>query len=266
MDHKKALHATENSTVYNQWPMAAQWCRASAWRVRSPQGSGLGHAIILPQTQAPHQRTVILLDKFIAQQLRRPSGLLGRLFMGALLNRANARHIQQTIELLGLQANDYVLDAGFGGGHSFRLMLPHLSHGWLAGVDVAPIMVQQAARRFAVVVRAGKLTLCLADIAHLPYRQGRFDKICTINTIYFWDDPIASLAELRGILTADGQLVVAIEAHDQRQAPRFTQYGFAHYTPDELQHLLYQAGFSHCTIVHGDQCGMPASIFGIARP
>jgi SAM-dependent methyltransferase len=207
-----------------------------------------------------------LLDKIIAQQLRRPSGLLGRLFMGGLLNRANARHIQQAIDLLDLQASDYVLDAGFGGGHSFRLMLPHLSHGWLAGVDVAPIMAQQAARRFAAAVRAGKLTLCLADIAHLPYRQGRFDKICTINTIYFWDDPTASLAELRRILAADGQLVVAMEAHDQLQAPRFTQYGFAHYTPEDLLHLLHQAGFSNCTIVYGDQQRLPADIFGIARP
>jgi arsenite methyltransferase len=207
-----------------------------------------------------------LLDKIIAQQLRRPSGLLGRLFMGALLNRANARHIQQTVDLLDLQASDHVLDAGFGGGYSFRLMLPHLSQGWLVGVDVAPIMVQQAARRFASVVRTGKLTLCLADIAQLPYDRGRFDKICTINTIYFWDDPIASLVELRRILAADGQLVVAMEAHDQRQAPRFTQYGFARYTPDDLQHLLHQAGFSYCTIVHGNQQGLPASIFGIARP
>ena len=207
-----------------------------------------------------------MLDKIIAQQLRRPSGLPGRLFMAALLNRANARHIQQTIDLLDLQASDHVLDAGFGGGLSFRLMLPHLPLGWLAGVDVAPIMVHQAARRFAAFIHTGKLTLCTADIAHLPYRRGRFDKICTINTIYFWDDPIACLAELRRILTADGQLVVAMEAHDQRQAPRFTQYGFAHYTSDDLQHLLKQAGFSQCTIVHGNQQGLPASIFGIARP
>ena len=207
-----------------------------------------------------------MLDKIIAQQLRRPSGVLGRLFVGALLNRANARHIQQTIDLLDLQASDYVLDAGFGGGHSFRLMLPLLSRGWLAGVDVAPIMVHQAAWRFAAAVRTGKLTLCLADITHLPYYRGRFDKICTINTIYFWDDPIASLAELRRILTADGQLVVAMETHDQRQAPRFAQYGFARYTPDDLQHLLHQAGFSYCAIVHGNQQELPASIFGIARP
>jgi ubiquinone/menaquinone biosynthesis C-methylase UbiE len=175
------------------------------------------------------------------------------------MNRANAGHIQQTIELLNLQSSDRVLDAGFGGGHSFRLMLPHLPLGWLAGVDVAPIMVHQAARRFAAFIRTGKLTLCLADIAQLPYCRGRFDKICTINTIYFWDDPIAGLAELRRVLAANGQLVVAMEAHDQRQAPRFTQYGFARYTSDDLQHLLHQAGFSHCTIVHGNQQGLPAT-------
>ena len=207
-----------------------------------------------------------MLDKLIAQQLRRPSGLLGRLFMGTLLNRVNARHIQQTIDLLDLQATDYVLDVGFGGGYSLRLMLPSLSHGWLAGVDVAPIMVRQAARQFATVVRTGKLRLCLADIAHLPYRQGLFDKICTINTIYFWDDPIASLAELRRILTADGQLVVAMEAPDPLHAPGFMQYGFAHYAPDDLQHLLKQAGFRYSTIVHGDQLEPPTCIFGIARP
>jgi arsenite methyltransferase len=206
-----------------------------------------------------------LLDKLIAQQLRRPSGLVGRLFMGTLLNRVNARHIQQTIALLDLQATDHVLDVGFGGGHSFRLMLPLLSHGWLAGIDVAPIMVRQAARQFATVVRTGKLSLCLADIAHLPYPQGLFDKICTINTIYFWDDPIASLAELRRILTVDGQLVVAMEALDAQHAPGFMEYGFTRYTPDDLQHLLKQAGFRYSTIVYGDQSELPTSIFGVAR-
>jgi arsenite methyltransferase len=206
-----------------------------------------------------------MLDKIIAQQLRRPSGMLGRLFMGTVLNHANARHIHHTINLLDLQVSDHVLDAGFGGGHSFRVMLPYLPHGWLAGVDIAPIMVRQAARQFAAVVRAGKLTLCLADIAHLPFRRGRFDKICTINTIYFWDDPIANLAELRRILAVGGQLVVAIEAPDPLHAPGFMQYGFAHFAPDDLQRMLQQAGFQYSAIVLGDQLGAPASNFGIAR-
>ena len=62
-----------------------------------------------------------------------------------------------------------------------------------------------------------------------------------------------------------GQLVVAMEVPDPLHAPGFMQYGFARYAPDDLQHLLKQAGFGYSTIVHGDQLEPPTSIFGIAR-
>jgi hypothetical protein len=56
---------------------------------------------------------------------------------------------------------------------------------------------------------------------------------------------------------------VAMEAPDPLHTPGFMQYGFAHYTPDDLQRMLQQAGFPYTTIVLGDQLGAPLVSSGL---
>ncbi|HKF86114.1 MAG TPA: methyltransferase domain-containing protein, partial [Candidatus Limnocylindrales bacterium] len=45
----------------------------------------------------------------------------------------------------------------------------------------------------------------------LPVFDEPFDKILAVNSLMFWDDPVARLKELRGLLRAGGRIAIAFQ-------------------------------------------------------
>lgn len=52
---------------------------------------------------------------YLASQSRKPKGVIGKL-IGKLMNQINAQMNETTIQLLGIDEQDYVLEIGFGNG------------------------------------------------------------------------------------------------------------------------------------------------------
>ena len=146
------------------------------------------------------------LAEFIANQLRKPSGWFGRQIMARLLNRFNAPINTKTLDLLAVQPTDRVLEVGFGGGDLLGRIAERATEGFVAGVDFAPEMVERCVRRYRVLVEQGRVAFRCADAKALPYPDGHFTKACTVNTLYFWDDPASVLGEFRRVLVEDGLL------------------------------------------------------------
>jgi SAM-dependent methyltransferase len=71
--------------------------------------------------------------------------------------------------------------------------------------------VRQATRRNAAAVRDGRVDLRLGTAEHLLAFDAPFDKILAVNSLMFWDDPVARLEELRGLLRGDGQVAIAYQ-------------------------------------------------------
>jgi len=74
-----------------------------------------------------------VINKFIASQLKQPSGAFGRFLTGRLLNKFNARINQLSVELLALQPGDRVLEIGFGGGETLGMMAEQIDSGKIYG-------------------------------------------------------------------------------------------------------------------------------------
>jgi len=70
-----------------------------------------------------------VVNKFIASQLKQPSGAFGWFLAGRLLNKFNARINQLSVELLALQPSDRVLEIGFGGGEMLGMMADQIDNG-----------------------------------------------------------------------------------------------------------------------------------------
>lgn len=191
------------------------------------------------------------LPRFIAGQLRKPSGFIGRALTGRVLNWANTPLNERTLQLLDVQPDDDVLEVGFGGGDLMSRMAAVVTHGRIAGVDFSQEMVEVCRKRFAPLVDAGRIELRCASAESLPYDAERFTKACSVNTIYFWPDPVVALAELRRTLRAGGRLVVSFTPRATAQRMRYTQYDFTLYEADEVQGLLEQAGFREVRLVRG---------------
>jgi ubiquinone/menaquinone biosynthesis C-methylase UbiE len=78
----------------------------------------------------------------------------------------------------------------------------------------------------------------------LPYADRSFDKVLSVDTLYFWPDLLRPLAEMRRVLACGGRLVVAYRS--DASAPRSF--------PGSVYHFRYQvqvvgalraAGFSN---------------------
>ena len=188
---------------------------------------------------------------FIAGQLRRPSGLFGRHVVSRILNRGNAAMNAHTLQLLELVADDHVLEIGFGGGDLIARMTPIVTRGRIAGVDFSPDMTTFCTKRFRRHVQAGRLQLDTADVRALPHDAATFTKACTVNTIYFWPDPVAALASIRRVLHPGGRLVVSFNPPATAGKLPYTKHGFVLYEPDEVRGLLRDAGFGDVEVVAG---------------
>jgi ubiquinone/menaquinone biosynthesis C-methylase UbiE len=71
-------------------------------------------------------------------------------------------------------------------------------------------MVRAASRRNAQTIKAGQVALRLGDLTTLSFADNQFDKIFSIQTLYFWPDPPRALAEIFRVLKPGGVLIVTL--------------------------------------------------------
>jgi ubiquinone/menaquinone biosynthesis C-methylase UbiE len=190
-------------------------------------------------------------SKFMASQLRKPSGMFGKIVMSRFFNRSSAAINKLTLASLSLEPDDLVLEVGFGSGDLIGRIAPIVSIGSVAGVDFSPEMVDVCARRFSSLVRSKRVQLQCAAAEKLPYHADCFTKACTVNTIYFWPDASIPLAELRRVLRVGGRLVVGFSPPAALEKLPVTRHGFALYGSDDVRRLLKEAGFGHIEILPG---------------
>jgi ubiquinone/menaquinone biosynthesis C-methylase UbiE len=193
-----------------------------------------------------------MIDRLIARQLARPSGVIGRWLTARWLNRANGAMNRLALDGLRLGADDRVLEIGFGGGDLLARMLQAQPGATLAGVDISADMVAVVSRRLSAAMRAGRLRLTRGDIQALPYRDGAFSRVCSVNTIYFWGDPEAALRECARVLSPGGLLVLCFDAREVLERWPGHRYGFTLYDAAEVVRMLERAGFGEVFAVEAE--------------
>ena len=196
-------------------------------------------------------RTIIfrlISKKFLAAQLCQPSGLFGKFMMADFLRKHNEEMNQFAVEQLDIKATDKALDIGFGGGVTIEEMLRKIDTGKIYGIEFSQVMVEQAKQKFKPEIESDKVSVEFGDVKQLPFAESTFDKICTVNTIYFWDEPLTNLKEIKRVLKSDGKLVVGIRSADKMKELPVTQYNFRLYDPEAVKDLLVEAGFTNVSI------------------
>jgi ubiquinone/menaquinone biosynthesis C-methylase UbiE len=173
----------------------------------------------------------------IAAQLRQPHGEYA-LQVGEMMNEGNLHINLNTIEALHPEPNDTILEIGMGNGFFVKAILAAADSVKYTGCDFSEAMVEEARKRNAQFVQSGQATFHTASADKLPFADETFDKIFTINTIYFWDDQPAVFAELRRVLKPKGQLLIAVRPKSVMQHYSFVKYGFNMFTKEELAQLV----------------------------
>ncbi len=189
----------------------------------------------------------------MAAQLRKPSGWFGSLVLSRIMNRVNRGVIDSTIDLLRVSPDHQVLEIGFGGGSALVQLAKRLTSGSVTGVDSSADMVLQAERKFRRDIAAGRVQVQAGDVSQLPFADSSFDRVFTINTIYFWPDALQGLSEIRRVLKPGGIAAVSLRSKQKMKKHRVTQYGFRLFSPEDVTALIRQAGFHDVMLEHRNQ-------------
>ena len=207
---------------------------------------------VAPRTINPHTAVVGL-----AQQFGHPSGLLGAL-VGRGMARGNAELSRWVVQQAAAHHGDevrHVAELGPGPGVGLEALLAQFPDARVWGVDVSSVMLSQSRKRNQSAVAAGRLMLLEGGVPALSKSEPA-DIVMANHVLYFWQDPAAQMAHIRGFLRPGGLLALGYQLKANMPAMaqrRFPAAGHRLYEADEeVAGLAITSGFGPVThIVKG---------------
>ncbi len=193
------------------------------------------------------------MKRFMAAQLRQPHGWFGTLVVSRVMNRVNRKITEDTIALIDIEPEHDVLEIGFGGGVGLASVASRLKSGVVTGVDVSPDVLRKAERRFARQIEAGRVRVQSGDVCAMPFHDGAFDRVFTINTIYFWRDPAQGMSEIHRVLKQGGVAAVSLRSKEKMETHGVTKYGFTLFAAEDVAALMQRTGFQDVHVKHSDR-------------
>lgn len=183
------------------------------------------------------------ITEFIASQLGHPTGTFARL-AGSIWNKRNTELNERVLKLLELQPRDRVLDIGFGGGYLLERMSAIVTEGALEGVDVSSAMVRQAEKRYRKKAQTGQLKFTCASVESLPFPDGHFTKVCTVNSIFYWQDAEKGFREIYRVLVRTGLAALCFTCKSSIEGKTFAKYLHL-YNSGKVVQLMAETGFKN---------------------
>lgn len=181
--------------------------------------------------------------KALAAQLRQPHGEHG-LGVADMMNQSNSGMTKHSIQRLDLVANDCVLELGHGNGaHVSFLMEQHQSLVY-HGLEISELMHEEAKKRNTKFSDHHQAFFHRYDGETLPFSDQSFDKIFTVNTIYFWNNPQDLLMELYRVLRPEGRLNITFAEKSFMEQLPFTTFGFTLYDMAAMRALIAKTSFT----------------------
>jgi arsenite methyltransferase len=162
------------------------------------------------------------------------------------MNRHNATMNAFAVRQLGLKPSDRVLEIGFGGG----VNLPALIAGaaFVGGADRSRDVVAWAAARFSAAVQSGRAEFREGSVEAIPFAAAAFDKVCTVNTVYFWQSLDAGLAEIHRVLRPGGSVVIGFLPKEWMDRLGHPTDIFSSRRPDDVIAALVATQFNHVRV------------------
>ena len=190
-------------------------------------------------------------DRLIGKQIRKPCGILGSLF-GYLMAVDHKAVTEWTLNQLRIQENDHVLDIGCGCGMAVKMIGDIVTQGDVVGIDYSPVMLRQAARRNRLAIKKSKTRICHGNVSMLPFLDESFNKVCSIETFYFWPDPPKNLQEVKRVMKPGGTIAISMDIskegeNDSEILNKAKRLGIQIYSGVEMKSLLLSAGFVNVT-------------------
>ena len=187
--------------------------------------------------------------RFIAKQLAHPKGFWGRL-TGHLMNHHNAKMNAFAVQQLDPRPSDSILEIGFGGGATLPSLIG--AAAFVAGVDRSSDAIKWANARFSAAVADGRADFRVGSVEAIPFKASSFDKVCTVNTVYFWRSLDAGFAEIYRVLSPGGRIVVGFLPKERMDRMKLPKDIFTARAPEDVVAALASNGFKQARVERPD--------------
>jgi ubiquinone/menaquinone biosynthesis C-methylase UbiE len=195
--------------------------------------------------------THTMIARFLSGPAGSARGLATRWILGPLWNRRNRALNDAAFGALHLQADDRVLEVGFGGGYLLARMACVVTAGLVAGIDVSPSLAAACRDRLREVGSSSRLDLRAAPAESLAFPDAHFNKAVSVNSVFYWQDAPKAMLEIARVLQAGGHLVLVFtDQHSMEDRP-VGKVGLTLYDEGRMRSLLAAAGFQHICFTRG---------------
>ncbi len=185
--------------------------------------------------------------KEIAAQLRCPSGKNGE-ETGLMMQASNKNMTQQALLALEPIEVGTVLEIGHGKGEHIAGFLQAKKQLHYKGLDISPVMHEQAKEKSETWIEAGRADFYLYEGDLLPFAKDSLNAIVTVNTIYFWNNPLSFAKEIYRVLQPSGKVVIGFAQEKFMKTLPFTSFGFTLYNTEKVIALFLDAGFTSFSV------------------
>ncbi|WP_336702719.1 class I SAM-dependent methyltransferase [Chryseobacterium indologenes] len=178
--------------------------------------------------------------KILAQNLANPQGEKG-IEIGEMMNATNISMTLESIKTLVIDDEQQILEIGHGNAAHLKSLMSLAKNLRYTGIDISETMHNEAKRLNKEF--ESEADFVLYEGKRLPFRDKSFDKIFTVNTVYFWENPVEFLNEIYRVLKDDGTFVLTFGQRVFMEKLPFTEYDFTLYSNNEMEELVSKSQF-----------------------
>jgi SAM-dependent methyltransferase len=184
----------------------------------------------------------------LAEIARKPEGGLG-VAMADYMDWLNAKVQDRAVSMLSSYRARHLIEIGFGGGALAHKLYDAGQLDRYLGVEISETLVREFNKAHHVGGRRNKHLDYLFEAIHasvelMPLRAEQFDCAVAMNTIYWWNNPVAGLREIHRVLKPSGTLLIGMVLKSDKPPVGYGQEGGpVHYDEDELADMVREAHF-----------------------
>lgn len=128
--------------------------------------------------------------------------------------------VRQVIEQLEIRPGEKILDLGCGNGWATRLLAQKSAGVQAIGVDASPRMIARAEELHSLTIRARYEH---GSFEALDFKDGMFDRLFSMEALYYASDLQQALSEAFRVLKPGGQATVIVDFY--KESPATADWG-----------------------------------------
>ncbi|KFF18456.1 class I SAM-dependent methyltransferase [Flavobacterium hydatis] len=178
----------------------------------------------------------------IASQLKRPQGEKG-IAMANNMHETNISMTLSSIRNLAISQDDKILEIGHGSAMHLDYIMQQSTDLKYYGLEMSELMYTEAQKINKQFVDNKKAEFVLYDGNTIPFPDAYFNKIFTVNTLYFWQEPVKFLLEIYRVLDTKGIFSLTFAQESFMKKLPFTEFEFNLYDTQKAEKLISQTPF-----------------------